>query len=85
MWCPRSRCERRCRPARHLLRGDVHLRIGDRLKDELDRPGQFLAVTDARSCAADGQVLFRAPFLAVSRAHIVWVMPASREAEQATP
>jgi len=63
-----------------LLRGRVHVRRGDRLKDELDRDEPFLAVTDATVLGADGKVLFHSPFLAVRRAHIVWIMP-SEEAE----
>lgn len=69
----------------HLMQGNIHVRTGDRLKDELDRPGQFLAVTEVEVVAADGRVLFHAPFMAVNRAQIVWVMPAAEEAEQVTP
>jgi hypothetical protein len=57
----------------HLLRGYVHLRSGDRLKDQLDRPGTFLAVTDGVVLGPGGEQLFQAGFLAVSRAQIVWV------------
>lgn len=57
----------------HLLRGYVHLQSGDRLKDQLNRPGTFLAVTDGVVLGADGQELFRAGFLAVNRSQIVWV------------
>ncbi|HET6846422.1 MAG TPA: hypothetical protein VFH29_06275 [Anaerolineales bacterium] len=69
----------------HLLVGDVHVRPGDRLKDELDANQPFLAVTDAEILAADGQMLFRAPFLAVSREQIVWVMPVAPEVDAGTP
>jgi hypothetical protein len=58
-----------------LLRGQVHVRQGERLKDELDRQELFLAVTDVSIMGADGQVLFSAPFVAVHRSQIVWVMP----------
>lgn len=57
----------------HLLRGYLHLRSGDRLKDELDREGAFLALTDAVVLGADGEELCRSGFLAVGRAQIVWV------------
>ena len=67
----------------HLMQGNIHVRIGDRLKDELDRPGPFLAVTEVEVVAADGRVLFRAPFIAVSRAQIVWVMEAAEQSEEA--
>ncbi len=56
-----------------LIRGNVHVREGERLKNELDRDELFLAMTDASILAPDGQVQFQAPFLAVRRAQIVWV------------
>src|SRR5574341_1251489 len=65
--------------ATQLLRGNVHVRQGERLKDELDRDELFLAMTDTAVIGADGKVLFQAPFLAVRRSQIVWVMPDSAE------
>ena len=61
---------------RHLIRGNVHVRHDERLKDELDRDELFLAMTDARIMGADNEVIHEARFLAVRRAQIVWVMPA---------
>lgn len=58
-----------------LIRGKVHVREGERLKDELDRDDLFLPVTDASVLGEDGQVQFQAPFLAVSRSQIIWVLP----------
>ena len=60
----------------HLIRGNVHVRRDERLKDELDRDELFLAVTDASVIGSDGQTLHQARFMAVGRAQIVWVMPA---------
>ena len=62
-----------------LIRGMVHVRQGERLKDELDHDELFLAMTDAAILGPDGQVLFDAPFLAVRRSQIVWVMPDQEE------
>jgi len=59
-----------------LIRGNVHVRRDERLKDELDRDELFLALTDASVMSADGQVLHQSRFMAVRRAQIVWVMPA---------
>ncbi|NOZ00075.1 MAG: hypothetical protein GXP40_12885 [Chloroflexi bacterium] len=59
----------------HLIRGLVHIRRDERLKDELDRDELFLAITDASVLGADGQVLHHASFMAVRRAQIVWVIP----------
>jgi hypothetical protein len=64
----------------HLIRGNVHVRRDERLKDELDRDELFLAMTDASVIGMDGQTLYQTRFLAVCRAQIVWVMPA-HEAE----
>jgi hypothetical protein len=58
-----------------LIRGNVHIREGERLKNELDRDELFLAMTDACVLAADGQTQFQAPFLAVRRSQIIWVFP----------
>ncbi len=62
-----------------LIRGEVHVRKGDRLKDELDRDEPFLAMTNASILSADGHVQFDAPFLAVQRSQIVWVLPQQEE------
>ena len=60
----------------HLIRGNVHVRRDERLKDELDRDELFLAITNASVIGSDGQTLPQARFMAVRRAQIVWVMPA---------
>jgi len=59
----------------HLVRGRVHVRPDERLKNELDRDELFLAMTDASILDADGRELFRTNFLAVRRNQIVWAMP----------
>jgi len=46
----------------HLVRGMVHVREGERLKNELERAETFLAVTNAVVYGADDKVLFSAPF-----------------------
>src|SRR5574340_973971 len=57
----------------HLLRGNLHVRGIDRLKDEIDRPETFLAVTEAVVLGPGGEEWCRSGFLAVNRAQIVWV------------
>jgi hypothetical protein len=59
----------------HLMRGHIHVRRDQRIKDELDLPESFLALTDVSVMGPDGQPLFHAPFLAVRRSHIIWVLP----------
>jgi len=64
-----------------LIRGNVHVRRDERLKDELDRDELFLAITDAQVLDSDDQVLHEAKFMAVRRAQIIWVLPISNEEE----
>lgn len=63
----------------HLVRGLVHVREGERLKNELERAETFLAVTNATVYGADDKVLFSVPFMAVQRTQIVWVMPVENQ------
>lgn len=66
----------------HTLRGRLHVRRDQRVKDELDREESFIALTEVSVLGADGNVLFEAPFLAVRRSHIVWVLPTVPEDEE---
>jgi len=66
----------------HLMRGRVHIRRDQRIKDELDGNEKFLALTDVTVLNANGDVLFQAPFMAVHRTHIVWVIPEQNTSEE---
>ena len=66
----------------HLMRGQIHVRRDQRIKDELDLDEKFLALTDVNVLAPDGQILFQAPFLAVNRAHVIWVLPEQNTSEE---
>lgn len=57
------------------IRGTLYVRRGERVSDALREEEAFLAVTDAVVYDASGQEVVRAPFLAVNKAHILWVMP----------
>ena len=59
----------------HRIRGVLFHDSDGRLKDDLNSPENFVALTDAEFLAPDGNVLERAEFLALSKKHIVWVMP----------
>ena len=61
--------------ATHIVKGYVHLRQGDRLKNELEREEKFLAVTNAQVYTMDEKLLFTSPFIALHRSHIIWVAP----------
>ena len=58
-----------------LIRGQVYVRQGERLKDQLENDEAFTAVTDAKVYDKDGNVVFSGPFLAVRRDQIIWIMP----------
>ncbi len=68
----------------HMLRGNLHVRRDQWIKDELDIDENFLALTDVSVLGPDGQTLFQAPFLAVRRSHIVWVIPESDKRQEKT-
>jgi hypothetical protein len=68
----------------HLVRGHVHVRRDQRIKDELDVNESFLALTDVSVLGTEGQILFQTPFLAVRRSHIIWVMPEQNQDEEGT-
>ena len=68
--------------ATHLVRGLVHVRQGERLKNELERDERFIAVTNATVHGVDDQILFSAPFLAIQCTQIVWIMPDDGESRE---
>jgi len=63
----------------HLIRGLVHVRQGERLKDELENHEEYMAVTNASVFDATGNVVYNGSFLAVQKKQIVWIMPADDE------
>jgi len=65
-----------------VQQGYIHVRRDQRIKDELDRDKDFLALTDVRVLGSNGQSLFQAPFIAVRRAHIVWVIPEEKTGQE---
>lgn len=65
----------------HLMRGDIHVRRDQRIKDELDLDEKFLAITDVDVFGPDGNVLYHASFLALNRSQIVWVLPEQNKHE----
>jgi hypothetical protein len=61
----------------HRIHGNIHVSRDKRLKDELDLPDKFVAITDAVIYSPDDRVLYQARFLAVQRGEIIWVIPES--------
>lgn len=63
----------------HLIRGLVHVRQGERLKDELENHEEYIAVTNATIHDPGGNVVFSSLFLAIQKKQIVWVMPSEED------
>jgi hypothetical protein len=61
------------------IEGIVHVRRGERLKDELNSSEQFLAVTDATIFNNEGAEVYQVNFLAVHRNNIIWIFPTNGE------
>jgi hypothetical protein len=59
----------------HRITGNIHIHPEERIKDELDRPEAFLAVTEAKVFNTDGQEIHSAAFISINRQHIIWVLP----------
>ncbi|MHB0987836.1 MAG: DUF6812 domain-containing protein [Bellilinea sp.] len=60
----------------HRIHGMMHVRVGDRVKDELDTADHFLAVTNAELFDISGtNLMFKTNFLAVNLNQIIWVIP----------
>jgi hypothetical protein len=59
----------------HRVEGKFHVGSGIRLKEELNNPESFLAITDATVYSDSGVQLYQSNFLVVNRDQIVWVIP----------
>ena len=56
------------------VHGSIHIRNESRLKEELDDPTPFLAVTHADVYNTDGLThLFSTRFVAINKAQIIWI------------
>ena len=62
------------------IQGNLHVRIDERVKDELNRSEKFLAITDANIYNLQGQKINDAEFMLINRDHIIWVVPDEEKA-----
>jgi hypothetical protein len=60
---------------RNRIIGSIHVRPGERLKDEINNFEQFFAVTEATIYNEKGEKLFDCEFFALNREYILWVLP----------
>lgn len=59
----------------HKIHGEIYVRPNERIKDELDRSEQFLAVTNAVVFGPQDDELYHSDFLTLNLSHIVWLIP----------
>lgn len=64
----------------HLIKGTLHVRRDERVKDELARTEKFLALTDAKVLDSEGNILYEHSFIAIHLGQVVWVLPDENEA-----
>lgn len=65
------------RTVQETIIGFIHLHPEARTLDELNSPGDFLAVTEATIETGDASV--PTDFVAVNKAHILWVNPREQD------
>ena len=59
----------------HLIEGNIYVKQGERVLDELKSSGKFIPVTDARIINPEGETLFDADFLSINADQIIWIIP----------
>lgn len=57
------------------IQGWVYVRSDQRLKDEMNEPEQFFAVTDAQIFDLAGNLQYKCKFMLVNRDHVIWTIP----------
>jgi hypothetical protein len=57
------------------ITGNIHVRPGERLKDTINQSEPFFAITEAVILEPNGQVAYKCEFMAISRDHIIWLIP----------
>jgi hypothetical protein len=57
------------------VQGNLHVRVDERVKDELNRGEQFLAITDATIYDLKGQRIYETEFMLLNRDHVIWIIP----------
>jgi hypothetical protein len=68
--------------ATHRILGNIHIRPGERLKDEINQAEPFFAVTEASICDHSGKEVYRTDFLVIYRDHIIWMLPTDQLAAE---
>jgi len=64
-----------------IIQGQLHIRLDNRIKDELNSNEKFIAITDATISDAQGNEMYRTDFIAVNRSQIVFLFPQPEQEE----
>ncbi|MBC8332483.1 MAG: hypothetical protein H8E28_10925 [Anaerolineae bacterium] len=59
--------------------GDVHVRPGQRFKDEMNKSDRFIAVTSAVIYNARGEEIYQSDFMTINLDHVVWLSPVDEQ------
>lgn len=57
------------------IHGEIHIRMDERILDELNKPDEFIAITNAIVFDLQGTPVYTTRFLAVNKKQIVWILP----------
>lgn len=69
----------------HRIKGYLHIRPDERIKDELNRSEKFIAITGAVISDIQGNVLYRCEFLTLNSDQIHWLIPEEDGPSELTP
>ena len=57
------------------IEGSIHVRLNERISDELDRDEPFLPMTSAKVFDQAGRMQYECDFISIRRSQIVWIIP----------
>jgi len=57
------------------IEGSIHVRLNERITDELDRDEPFLPMTSAKVFDQAGRMQYECDFISIRRSQIVWIIP----------
>ena len=57
------------------IEGSIHVRLNERITDELDRDEPFLPMTSAKVFDQEGRMQYECDFISIRRSQIVWIIP----------
>ena len=58
----------------HKIEGSIHVRLNERISDELDRDEPFLHMTSAKVFDQAGRMQYECDFISIRRSQIVWII-----------